>query len=244
MSNPASMILTRDEVLWSTDHDSHLSLCKEHGLNRLTNRPDFVRVEIVPQALCPDRVDFTLPLDQWEYSIVRDTAFLTQDCWLPKWYEPMFDEARVRKALVDWAKHHIVRKGCIAKSLIVENKQTRILFGKAHAEVFNEGRVWCYENISSVVHDGIAICHDKSNVVAYNGTFICRDRSRGTLYDGTGWGADYSHLIVEGGKAECFDNCCVTWFGGNLKRNSSFNGKLKDCRRKGKIIDRGETCIA
>ena len=89
MCKPASFVVTKNKVCWSTKSDSHEEIIAEHKLHADgVQGPNIVRVEIVPPG-----DDFRLPLDQW--------IFKTDQYILPQWYDATDVESRARVALVD-----------------------------------------------------------------------------------------------------------------------------------------------
>src|SRR5580700_3205238 len=99
MCQPASMVLTKDYVLWSMNTDSHTDICEEFGLHEDGARgPNVLKIEITP----PDG-DFAAPAEKWIYRLDQDI--------MPAWYDAVRDEARGRVALVDWINKRVIREG-------------------------------------------------------------------------------------------------------------------------------------
>jgi hypothetical protein len=94
MCQAASCITTKDAVLIGRTTNSHTEILKQHGITDTQQQPDFVKWECVP----PDN-DYSLPLDQWVYSVDQN--------YLPDWYVPELDEKRAREKLVQWYHEHI-----------------------------------------------------------------------------------------------------------------------------------------
>ena len=100
MCKPASMVVTKDKVLYGTTSNSHSIIHDQHGLTDDKLPPDHVNVEIVP----PEKggiPQYDAPFDQWEYRVDQDI--------LPDWYVAECDEQRVRNKLPEWHQDHIVR---------------------------------------------------------------------------------------------------------------------------------------
>jgi len=75
MCNPASFVVTKDQVYWSRFCDDHGKIIRKHELHEDGARgPNIVRVEINP----PDG-DFCPDLDSWEFRVDQDI--------LPKWWD-------------------------------------------------------------------------------------------------------------------------------------------------------------
>ena len=89
----ASFVLTKDDVLWLPDDDSHENIISEHNLHadgvRGTN---ILRVEINPSDTQTDFTDYA----SWVYRIDQDTR--------PAWFDDERDEKRTREELVVRAK--------------------------------------------------------------------------------------------------------------------------------------------
>ena len=96
MCQPASFIVTKDNVFWKHGSNSHEQIMKENNLTDSKDQrpPDFVRVEITP----PNN-DFVLLFEKWVYKVDQDM--------LPDWYVKDFDEERIRKELPKWYDSHI-----------------------------------------------------------------------------------------------------------------------------------------
>ena len=95
MCRPASLIVTKNAVLWSKLAESHETIISKNNLDDTTREPDFVRVEIGP----PDG-NYTLPPDEW--------AFRADQDFLPKWWLASEDEKRVRAELPAWIAAKVV----------------------------------------------------------------------------------------------------------------------------------------
>lgn len=100
MCIPASMIVTRERVLWLRDSDSHEDVIRHYGLNDGVGRSDFARVEITPQ-----NGNFALPLDQWTFSIDQDV--------LPDWWSAEWAEGEVRRELPRWIAARTITSDCV-----------------------------------------------------------------------------------------------------------------------------------
>ena len=97
MCEPASFVVTKKQVFWSENRDSHEIIIEENKLKEMDVRknPTFVRVEIVP----PDR-DYRLPFSKWNYKLDQDIR--------PEWYNEKDVEKRCRAKLKDWRKANVV----------------------------------------------------------------------------------------------------------------------------------------
>jgi len=99
MCSPASFIVTKPKVFWSTKSDSHEDIIKEFELVEIVHdKITFVRVEITP----PDN-DFNAPLKTWTFKTDQDI--------LPDWYDAKDAEKRVRAELKKWLAARVVLRG-------------------------------------------------------------------------------------------------------------------------------------
>ena len=95
MCDSASMWITEFEVYWSKNSDSHEDIRDEFKLQEsIAGTINICKVEIVP----PNK-DYSLPLDQWVFSIEQDE--------MPRWFDREKDEKRARETLKEWAKHKL-----------------------------------------------------------------------------------------------------------------------------------------
>ena len=114
MCNPASFVVTKDQVFWSKKSDSHEDIISEFELKEMNVRhePTFVRVEI-----SPENGDLRLPIDEWIYKLDQDVR--------PNWYEQEVVERRCRVVLKKWAESKLIID---AKDVILEIKEDRELY--------------------------------------------------------------------------------------------------------------------
>ena len=100
MCRPASMIVTKGpKAVWSAKEDSHSKIRREFGMpENGVGRVTSVQVEIVPE-----REDFALPLNEWQFVVDQDT--------LPDWWDKKEAEKECRAELEKWAKVRLVRHG-------------------------------------------------------------------------------------------------------------------------------------
>jgi hypothetical protein len=99
MCEPASFILTKENIYWSMLTDSHEDIIKEFGLIADGKiNPNIARVEITPK-----NKNYLLPLAEWDYKLDQDI--------LPSWYDPIEAEQRVRGILPLWFESKIILPG-------------------------------------------------------------------------------------------------------------------------------------
>ena len=96
------MIVTRDNVYWSRNHENHTKILEEVNLKEtgLAGKIEIVRIEITP----PDK-DFTKSLDQWVFKTDPNGDAL------PDWYDAEKAEATVRGNLPAWLAAKVVLPG-------------------------------------------------------------------------------------------------------------------------------------
>ena len=137
MCEPASFVVTKKQVFWSENGDSHELIIEENNLKEMDIRkkPTFVRVEIVP----PNR-DYRLPFKKWAYKLDQDIK--------PDWYDEKDVESRCRAVLKKWLKSNVILPNQKVKSI---NKYIVAVYGSIH-------NVWG----SAVIHNvwGSAVIHD------------------------------------------------------------------------------------
>ena len=99
MCNLKSALLLKDRV-FVPDYDSHDSMLKELGIpdDYLHASKTFVRVELSPADGNPS----SDPMG-WRIKIDQDI--------LPDWFDHKVDEPRVKEAITEWCKVHVMRDG-------------------------------------------------------------------------------------------------------------------------------------
>ena len=196
----ASLVLTRDQVFWSRNSDSHETIIRDFGLwADGVSGPNILRVEIVPpNGGCES------PLDRWSYRTDQDTR--------PSWYDGWADEHRARAALVALVADRILIApegaaieggrsviiiGGTAKlydtsSAVLYDASSAVLYGTSHAELHNESHATLYDTAQAVLYDAAraelygtshAELHDASSAVLYGTSHAeLHNESRAELY--------------------------------------------------------------
>ena len=142
MCAPASMILTKDSVLWSKTTDSHEEIIREFGIrDAVGGVPQIVRVEITPP-----HGNFEAPAKDWTYKLDQDHV--------PAWYEAEEGERRTREALPAWIAEKIVLRSETIVSLSAGIKlavygQVRTVRGNGQV-----GTVWDNGKVGTVWDNG------------------------------------------------------------------------------------------
>jgi hypothetical protein len=89
----ASFVLTKGEVFWLKDSDSHEEIISKYNLHADgVLGPNILRVEITPSNAQTEFTDYA----SWVYRIDQDT--------MPSWFNAEYDEKRTREELIARAK--------------------------------------------------------------------------------------------------------------------------------------------
>src|ERR1035441_9960288 len=94
MCNPASFVLTRDQVFWSKEHNRHSDIISENNLCE----QGVHGVNVLAVEITPPKCDYSLPITEWVYKTDQDL--------LPSWADAERDELRTRDALAEWSQYH------------------------------------------------------------------------------------------------------------------------------------------
>jgi hypothetical protein len=98
-----SGIVLKDRVFCPLDYDSHEEMLKELKLDDKTDKPDFVRVEIVPK----DGNIFNHDLKNWVLKVDQD--------YKPEWFSEKFAEEEMKGALEVFFKERFITSGKIGE---------------------------------------------------------------------------------------------------------------------------------
>ena len=146
MCNPASFVLTKTNVFWSTKTQSHSDIIEEFQLHETGAKG----VNIVKVEITPENSNYSLPIEKWDYRVDQDI--------LPDWYDESECETRTRKALIEWAKHYVVSTGTHS----VGKGEFLIATGTA---VVNQSGGYCGAYGNSVVNQSGGECRAYGNSV-------------------------------------------------------------------------------
>ncbi len=121
-----SGIVLKNSVYCPLDTDSHEEMLKELKLNDTTDKPDFVRVEIVPK----DGNIFNHTLDNWVLRVDQD--------FKPDWFSERFALVEMQKELQVWWKERF----CLGKMDRIEkgrwflggSAQVKNIYGSAQVK--------------------------------------------------------------------------------------------------------------
>jgi hypothetical protein len=156
MCNPASFVVTKENVYWSMRNDAHEEIIKEFKLKEMdgSDTPLFVRVEISPQ-----NGDMSIDLDKWIYKLDQDIK--------PRWYKEEKVETRTRTALKEWAdaRLFVSRDAGIIKYGFVYllGSSRAVLWGSSRAELRGSSRAELRESSRAELRESSrAVLKDKS----------------------------------------------------------------------------------
>ena len=125
-------------------------------------------MNLVRTEIYPDDLDYSIPIEEWEYHVDQDI--------LPSWYDAEDVEKRCRIALENvWAKRHIVSDAVVSVDYMVIALTEAIVNAHAGAKVrANAGSV-VYANAGSVVYaytGSVVYAYAGSVVYAYAGSVV------------------------------------------------------------------------
>jgi len=148
---PASFIVTKKEVFWSTKTESHRKIIAEYGLTEENCRGNF---QLVPIQLVPPNRDYSLPLNKWKYSV----DYLGFSRKLPNWYNKKDVEARCRRALKEWRKAKIIRPK--EKRKIINKDQIIAIYGRVES-IYGQAKIMyiCGSALVEQIYDTVDIAH-------------------------------------------------------------------------------------
>ena len=113
-----SAIVTKKEVKYLLDEDSHTEILKYYNIKDDSQNPEFVRVEIVPKNNVPlKEVVYKLDLKHWEMRLDQD--------FKPDWWE----------ASIKWAEEEMLK-------VLKETVKKRFVLKGQHVKKIKEGECW------------------------------------------------------------------------------------------------------
>jgi len=228
MCKMASFVVTRTNVLFLKDFDSHEKILQENNILDNTSSPDFVRVEV-----CPKEGKYDSNFKSWVFNVDQDL--------LPEWFSEKEAEIAVREALPLWAKYHIIKEGIF----VDENygQKTRIFLGQTKAVIAGQTGGVCefYGRSTGKVTgqtggDCYFYVHSKGKVAGQTGGWCWfYDHSKGKVAGQTG-GDCYFYVHSKGKVAGQTGGWCWFYDHSNGKVAGQSGG---DCRfldqSKGKV---------
>ena len=151
-----SAICLKDRV-FVPDYDSHDRMLKELKIPDTEYHAEhtFVRVE-----LSPADGDMTSDPMGWKIRIDQDI--------LPDWFVHKVDEERVKVAVADWCKVHVLRRG---KHEVHEG--VWIAYGSATVKAYGSASVTAYDSATVTAYDSATVtAYDSATVKAYNSATV------------------------------------------------------------------------
>ena len=206
MCKPASFVLTKDQVFFSQDSDSHEDIILEFKLTPNTDE----KIVLLQVEIVPPKEDYRLPLSKWYFKVDQDLK--------PDWFDAKTDEKRTRAKLKDWKKSHFITSGEVSKgqSRIVLSGSVKVSGGKAEFYGSSQGTVsggeaWFWGSSQGKVSGGDAWFSGSSQGKVSGGKVLFSDSSHGTVSGGKADFSGSSQGKVSGGK--------VLFYGSSKKLN-------------------------
>jgi len=185
MCEPASFVVTKTKVFWSTKSEHHSHIIAEHKLLEKDVRGNF-RVACV--EITPPNGDLTLPFCKWVYHLDSRSP---QDV-MPIWYDAKDVERRCRAKLKEWRaakvvmpnEKRVIRDGQIvgvygkvkaSGSAIVRALNSAVVYalGSAIVKAFDSAKVEAYDSaIVEATDSAVVKAFDSAIVEAYGSATI------------------------------------------------------------------------
>jgi hypothetical protein len=199
MCEPASFVLTKDNIFWSKFTDSHEDIICEFKLHADGSKgPNILRVEIVP-----DDKNYLLPLNKWKLKIDQDIT--------PGWFDLKETEKKVREKLPEWFESKIILpktkiEKIIDRNIIFcygeigelrENSQVGVLWGNSQV-----GTLWGNSQVGTLRENSkVGVLRENSKVG------VLRENSKvGELWEnskvGELWGNSVARIFSENSKVD------------------------------------------
>jgi hypothetical protein len=234
MCNPASFVLTKDQIFWSSKHDNHTDIIKEHNLC-----PDGVRgPNIVAVEIRPPRVRFDADTKEWVFKTDQDPV--------PDWYDPTEAEARTRLALVDWLAGRVFTSGehTVASDkvwaygnaqvkahdnaeVIASDNAVVTAYGNAKVTAYGNGKVEAGgDSQVMAVGDTEVTAHDNAKVIAYGNAKV-------TAYDDVTVTANDNSQIWARGHSQIWARYnAKVWASGYSTVTTNDNSTVMECNAR------------
>ena len=177
-----SAICLKDRV-FVPDYDSHDRMLKELKIPDTEYHAEhtFVRVE-----LSPADGDMTSDPMGWKIRIDQDI--------LPDWFVHKVDEERVKVAVADWCKVHVLRRGKheVHEGVwIAYDSATVTAYDSATVKAYNSATVTAYGSATVKAYDSATVIIPKSwgtsKPVQLNGNAICVNHRDKTVKSASKW---------------------------------------------------------
>ena len=165
MCNFLSAIITKNDVFYDFDIDSHEELIKKHGLNDKTKDPDFVRVEYVPEDVLDDK---------------KPWAFRTDQDFKPEWYSEKWAEKQMQPIRKLFYKERVIKnaketfkieKGnrwyIFNSKVVARGNSTVDAWDNSKVDAWDNSKVDAWDNSKVDVKDD-AICKRRYEIIVAN----------------------------------------------------------------------------
>ncbi len=215
MCNPASFVLTENEVYWSRNTDSHDEIITEHNLRESLGDPR--NVQILRVEIAPKDGDLSSDPAGWVYHVDQDLV--------PTWHNAERDEARARRVLTDWHKARV----CLSGSIVLRQSESTWLFGNSRAVCFGNSRAVCFGNSR-------AECWENSRAECYgNSSAVCFGNSRAECWENS------SAECWHNSHAECWENSRAVCYGNS--RAECYDNSRSECYENSRSVCRGNSTV-
>ena len=172
MCYPISMIITKNNILYSLKSDSHEEIVKENNLKDDTKNPQFVRVEITPQ----DKDLFNHDLKNWKGQLDQDL--------IPDWFKGIehYEKSlkQILKDIIFKERFIIDQKNIevVGKSVWIKNSKG-ITLRNSSAELWESSSAVLWESSSAVLRgsSSAVLRGSSSKIKKMEGCSVCIDRS-------------------------------------------------------------------
>jgi hypothetical protein len=171
MCNPASLVVTRENIYWSKTSESHEDILKEFNIrDEVGGKITLVRIECVP----PDG-RYDSDTKKWPVKVDQDNA--------PDWWDAKKFDKRIRAALKAWQKCKVIAEK-EKREEVKDGEQIVAVYGKVNAisggtvnaisggtvNVISGGTVTVYDGRKlSPTNNAVVIDRSKSKVCVYLG---------------------------------------------------------------------------
>ena len=168
MCNFFSCIVTKNDILWDKNTDSHEELITKFKLKDSSSNPKFVRVEVLPI----DNNITNHKLSNWLAHVDQDLT--------PDWFDLKEVDKAIKKILPDVFKSLFVFEGAH------EIREGRIFScDSSTVTAFGSSTVTAYDSSTVTAHDSSTVkAYDSSTVTAYDSSTVkAYDSSTVKAYD-------------------------------------------------------------
>jgi hypothetical protein len=174
-----SVLVTRTDIIWDRDSDSHEALIQQVGLSDGLRGLDAVRATITPPK-------------GWDGKKLEGWSYRTDQCEMPDWYSAAEAEQTVRDRL----------PGILAAMTAVDGQEItggRWIIPARVSVTLHSGHCYSYAGSYIVLYDGMCYARNGSHVEMHFGACDADAGSTVTLHDGYCHARNGSHVEKYGG---------------------------------------------